>query len=127
MDYFDSDVPGFILEVRSTGKSTYYQRYRDKYGRLKQSRIGPADSITLEDARQKAKQIRSQTAMGFYPRDEVEKYCNTPTFRQFVEDKYIPFIQVHKRSWQQDEKMLENRILPLWGNMKISEITREDV
>lgn len=95
VDYFDSDVPGFILEVRSTGKSTYYQRYRDKYGRLKQSRIGPADCITLEDARQKAKQIRSQTTMGFDPRDEVEKNRKTPTFRQFVEYKYIPFIQVH--------------------------------
>ncbi len=29
IDYFDTDVPGFILEVRSSGKSTFYQRYRD--------------------------------------------------------------------------------------------------
>ncbi len=127
VDYFDSDVPGFIMEVRSTGKSTYYQRYRDKFGRLKQARIAPADSITLEEARQKARQIRSQTAMGFDPRDEAEKNRNTPTFKEFIRDQYIPYIQVHKRSWDQDSKMLELRVLPLWGNMKMSEITRDDV
>jgi len=25
MDYFDTLIPGFLLEVRSTGKGTYYQ------------------------------------------------------------------------------------------------------
>ena len=39
-DYFDTQLPGFLLEVRRTGKATYYQRYRDRYGRLKQARIG---------------------------------------------------------------------------------------
>lgn len=127
VDYFDSDIPGFILEVRNSGKSTYYQRYRDKYGRLKQARIGPTDAVSLDDARYKAKQIRSQTTMGFDPREEVEKYRNAPTFREFVREKYLPFVKVHKRSWQQDENMLELRILPLWGNRKISEITRDDI
>ena len=118
VDYFDTEVPGFLLEVRSTGKCTFYQRYRDKFGRLKQARLGPTDSISLEDARIKAKQIRSQTVMGFDPRAEVERQRNMPTFKQFVVDKYIPFIQVHKRSWDMDKKLIDNRIMPLWGQMK---------
>jgi len=48
VDYFDSELPGFILEVRHTGKCTFYQRYRDKFGRLKQYRIGPTDAISLD-------------------------------------------------------------------------------
>lgn len=127
VDYFDSEIPGFMMEVRNTGKCTFYQRYRDKFGRLKQGRIGPTDSISLDDARQKAKQMRSQTTMGFDPRDEVEKYRNAPTFREFIRDKYLPYIKVHKRSWQQDEKMLDLRIIPLWGNRKISEIGRDAI
>ena len=127
VDYFDTQLPGFLLEVRSTGKCTYYQRYRDKFGRIKQARIGPIDSISLEEARQQAKQIRSQTTMGLDPRAEVEKNKQTPTFKQFVEDKYLPYVQVHKRSWESDQKMLENRVLPLWGKMKMSEICRDDV
>ena len=51
MDYFDTLIPGFLLEVRNTGKGTYHQRYRDKHNRTRQSRIGPTDAITLEEAR----------------------------------------------------------------------------
>jgi integrase len=65
--------------------------------------------------------------MGFDPRAEVERQRNMPSFKQFVEDKYIPFIQVHKRSWDMDKKLIDNRIMPLWGQMKISEISRDDV
>jgi hypothetical protein len=39
VDYFDTQLSGFLLEVRSTGKCTYYQRYQDRYGRTRQSRI----------------------------------------------------------------------------------------
>lgn len=34
-DYFDSQVTGFFMEVRASGKATYYQRYRDRYGRTR--------------------------------------------------------------------------------------------
>ena len=67
VDYFDTQLSGFLLEVRVSGRCTYYQRYRDKFGRIKQSRIGPTDALSLEEARAKARQIRSQTVMGFDP------------------------------------------------------------
>lgn len=65
--------------------------------------------------------------MGFDPSEELEKNKNTPTFKEFIQDQYIPYVQAHKRSWDQDQKMLELRVLSLWGSKKISEITREDV
>ena len=49
VDYYDTQLPGFLLEVRSSGRATYYQRYRDKYGRIKQARIGHTNSLSLED------------------------------------------------------------------------------
>ncbi len=30
MDYYDTQLPGFLLEVRASGRATYYQSYRDK-------------------------------------------------------------------------------------------------
>ena len=53
VDYYDTQLPGFLLEVRTTGRGTYYQRYKDKYGRIKQARIGHANSMSLEEARSK--------------------------------------------------------------------------
>ncbi len=127
IDYFDTRLPGFLLEVRASGKATYYQRYKDKYARLKQSRIGPADTISLEDARNKARQVKAATVMGFDPNEQVIKYREMPTFKEFVETRYLPHVKVYKRSWDRDENMLSLHILPLWGQAKLTEITREDV
>lgn len=126
VDYFDTQVPGFMLEVRKTGNCTYYHRYRDKGGRLKQYRIGPVDSISLDDARQRARLVRSQNILGVSPNMEVEKYKNSPLFKDFVKTKYLPFTQLHKRSWEQDKRSLERRMLPLWGHKRLIEFTRDD-
>jgi len=127
VDYFDTQLSGFLLEVRSSGRCTYYQRYRDKFGRIKQTRIGPTDVLSLEEARAKARQIRSQTVMGFDPNAEVERNRRMSSFSEFVEEQYLPFVRVRKRSWQQDEKMIRNRLMPLWGNKMLSEIQRGHV
>jgi site-specific recombinase XerD len=127
VDYFDTQLSGFLLEVRVSGRCTYYQRYRDKFGRVKQARIGPTNVLSLEEARAKARQIRSQTVMGFDPNAEVERNRRMPLFSKFVEEQYLPFVRVRKRSWQQDEKMIQNRLLPLWGNKRLSEIQRRHV
>ena len=70
VDYFDINLGGFLLEVRSTGTATYYLRYRDKGGQIRQVKLGTPESITLEDARAKAKALKSQTVIGFDPNKE---------------------------------------------------------
>lgn len=127
VNYFDVIVPGFLVEVRSTGKSTYYQRYRDRSGRLKQVRIGQTDSLQLDEARQKARHLRSQSVMGYDPVAEQERYKNSPTFQEFIEKQYLPYVMIHKRSWDQDQKMIQLRLIGLWGKIKMPDIVREDI
>ncbi|GAB6059363.1 Arm DNA-binding domain-containing protein [Desulfonatronum parangueonense] len=59
IDYFDTQLQGFLLEVRSTGTSTFYLRYRDNSGNLKQIKIGTPQTIGVEDARNIAKTMKS--------------------------------------------------------------------
>ena len=127
IDYFDTQLTGFFLEVRSTGKATFYQRYRDHYSRNRQVRIGPSDAISVDEARQAARKIRSIAAKGFDPNGEAQKHKNAPTFRQFVSEKYIPHVKIYKRSWMRDEAMINKHMMGLWGNAKLSEITPEDI
>ena len=56
-----------MLEVRSSGGKTYYQRYTDERGRERQYKIGPADVLTLRQAKRKAKQIKAQAILGGDP------------------------------------------------------------
>jgi len=113
IDYYDTQLPGFLLEVRMTGKCTYYQRYKDKYGRIKQARIGHTNSISLEDARANAKQIRSQALMGVDLSLEQEKLKAMPDLVMFFEEQYLPYVQTYKRSWKLDERMFLNKIKAL--------------
>jgi len=126
-DYFDTRLTGFFLELRATGKATYYQRYRDKHRRNRQARIGAADAMSLEEAREAARQVRSGITNGFDPREQARKLKEVPLFSEFVENRYLPHVKVYKRSWIMDEQMIERHIMPLWSQAKLTEITREDI
>jgi len=127
IDYYDTQLPGFLLEVRASGRATYYQRYRDKYGRTKQARIGHTNSLSLEEARGKAKQIRSQALMGVDINLDQQKLKEMPTMTQFVEEQYLPHVKAYKRSWESDKAIFIKKIKPVWGNLKLSEISRQDI
>ena len=66
-DFFDRSCPGFLLEVRSSGGKTFYQRYRDAHGRERQFKIGPAAVLSVGRARKKAKSILAEALLGADP------------------------------------------------------------
>lgn len=99
VDYFDTTLPGFLLEVRKTGTATYYLRYRDKNGSIRQIKIGTPETVSLEQARSLAKSLKSQVVIGFDPRAMQNKAKATPTFRDFVTNHYLPFVQTYWRRW----------------------------
>ena len=67
IDYFDARQRGFMLEVRCSGGKTFYQRYRDPRGRERQFRIGPADVLTLSQARRQARKVAAAVVLGDDP------------------------------------------------------------
>jgi integrase len=125
IDYFDTTMRGFMLEVRASGGKTYYQRYTDERGRERQYKIGPADVLTLRQAKRKATQIKAQAILGGDPQNERQEQRSIPTLRTFIEDRYLPFIQGYKRSWKTDETVLRVHILPVLGRYFLDEIKPE--
>ncbi len=49
----------------------------------------------------------------------------TPLFSDFVEQRYLPFIQENKRSWKVDQSNLRRHILPYLGACRLSEISSD--
>ena len=72
IDYFDTQLGGFMLEVRQTGTATYYIRYRDKGGYIRQIKIGTPDTMS-DEARSTARTLKSQAVIGFDPREAQRK------------------------------------------------------
>jgi integrase len=50
-----------------------------------------------------------------------------PTFADFIEQQYMPYIRSYKRSWADDVGLLKNHLLPRFGKQHLDEITRQDI
>jgi integrase len=65
--------------------------------------------------------------LGIDPRYEREQLRKVPTFSQFIDEQYLPFIKSYKRSWDTDVSLLKNHLLPRFGKRYLDEITRQDI
>ena len=127
VDSYDNAITGFILEVRASGGKTLSIRYKDQHSVLKQHKIGPADSISFDKARQAATVLRSRIVLGEDPSQERKAKRLIPTLAEFVTDRYMPHIQSTKRSWDTDDSMLRNHVLPRFGKCHLDTITQDAV
>jgi integrase len=127
IDYFDTEQRGFMLEVRCSGGKTFYQRYTDDRGRERQYKIGPADALTLDQARKKARIVLAQALLGDDPQAKRRELREIPTLAELVRDRYLPHVKAYKRSWRTDETVFRVHILPLLGSMPLDQITGDAV
>jgi integrase len=127
VDYFDTAQRGFMLEVRCSGGKTYYQRYTDERGRERQYKIGAADVLSLDQARRKAKQIVAEALLGADPQQKRREMRAVPQLKDFVAERYLPYVQTYKNSWQTDETVLRIHILPKLGSLALDEIKTDAV
>jgi integrase len=127
VDYFDVTQRGFMLEVRSSGGKTFYQRYTDERGRERQYKIGPADVLTLEQARRKARQVVAEALLGADPQHKRREMRAIPQLSRFVHERYLPYVRTYKNSWRTDETVLRIHILPKLGAFALDEIKTDVV
>jgi len=121
--YTDTELTGFVLEVRPSGGKTFSLRYRDN-GSTRVHRIGDAAAMSAADARTEAKRLKSEIDLGRNLISEKEIKKNTPTFQQFYDDHYLSHIKQHNRSWITHASIFINHLLPLWGSLSMPDITR---
>ena len=127
VDFFDTDQRGFMLEVRASGGKTFYQRYTDARGRERQFKIGPADVLSLDQARRKARLVLAQALVGTDPQQQRRELRATPTMKEFVRDRYLPHVKSYKRSWCTDETVLRLHILPVLGAKPVDQVKNEEI
>jgi len=123
LDLYDTTITGFTLEVRPSGVKTYYLRYRDKYGKQKQYRIGNTNSLSFARAKNTAQQIKTRVVLGEDPMVEKVNIRQTPRLESFVESHFLPYIKQYKRGWKTNESTLKNHILPEFGGLFLDQIT----
>lgn len=129
IEYCDKDLPGLYIEARhlNPGQGTYYLRYKDTNGKTCHQKIGRTTDINLNDARKKAKALKSEIALGSDPRAEDKARKAIPTLTQFMQDHYIPYVKPRKRTWWKDEDMFRLRLKSEFGHKRLNQITRQQI
>ena len=126
---WDSDVKGFGLKVTPAGRRVYFLYYRTKAGQQRRPTIGLHGELTVDQARQIAKQWIAEAALGGDVSRDRRAARNAETVadlaRRFITDYAI----VHKkpRSVATDRANIENHVLPLIGQLAVREVTRADL
>jgi len=124
---FDTSCRGLMVEVRPTGRKTFYLRYVDDHGVQRQYRLGDARDMSLESARRMADRLRARALDGQNFAAERAARRKSPTLAGFVEERYLPYVKTYKRSWQTDESLLKNHLLPAFGNRKMDSLTKREL
>jgi len=124
---FDKGCKNFVLEVSNTGRKSYYFRYQDTRGVTRQPKLSDANSITLKQARSLADSYRNKLSMGEDPLKQKAALKQVPTFAQFIDEQYLPFVKTYKASWSTDVSQLKNHLLPRFANRYMDQITRQDI
>ncbi|NYH22470.1 tyrosine-type recombinase/integrase [Paraburkholderia bryophila] len=125
-EFSDSTTIGLKLEVYPSSRKIWFFRYTFE-GRKRAVRIGEYPAIDLDEARSTAYQHRADVDRGINPADEKRARREELTFRQYADDVYIPHAQVHKKSAKDDIAKLHLHIYKVFGDRKLSAVTKQEI
>lgn len=125
-EFSDSNVIGLKIEVYPSGRKVWFFRYTFE-GTKRAIRIGEYPAIDLDEARSTAYQHRAEVDRGFNPAEARRLKREEMTFKQYAEEVYIPHAQVHKKSFKDDITKLRDHMYVVFGDRKLSAITKQEI
>ena len=127
---WDDGCPGLGVRVSVAGKRSFIYMFRFE-GRARMMTLGPYPTLTLSDAREKASKARGKVEKGTDPGLELttgkKAVREAYTVKNLVEDYIERHAKRKKRSWKEDERVLNKDVIPRWGRRKAKSIIRLDV
>ncbi len=139
-DLNDGHVAGLVLRCTPAGKRTWALRYRPHPGTRNVpvetyvlGEYGDQDQqLTIAAARKAAQKVRRRVDAGENPAKEKrtaksEAERTGDTVADLAKDYIAKHAKVHKKSWRDDQRMLDAEVLPAWKARKVTELTRRDV
>jgi len=123
--YYDIKLSGFSLEVRETGRKTFYLSYSKNAKRISR-KIGCADILTANEAREIIVLLKKEHIQDNATSIMVEK-SDSLTIVKFFHDFYLPYIQKHIKSYAANESIFRNHILPTLGSTTMQNVKKIDL
>jgi integrase len=124
---WDTKQKGLAVQVQPTGNKAYKVIYSYR-SRPRWYHLADATAIGLSDARKLAMRIMYQVAEGHDPQAERKAARSVGTFEE-IADRYVKeYAMKNNKSWNHTHsKLVRPHLIPRWGKLHISDITRADV
>jgi len=125
-DVWDADVQGFGVRVSYGGRKAWVVRYRVK-GRLRRFTLGKYPDLSLAKARKSARDTLHAVAGGKDPAAEKRAERVAETFAELATEYLERHAKPRKKSWREDERIINTELLPVWRARRVRELTRQDI
>lgn len=123
--YYDEKERHLMLAVTSKGTKTFYV-YRKIDGKPERIFIGLFPDLTIDQARNKAVELKNKIAQGINPNTEKQSKQGI-LFGDFFVNEYIEkHAKEHKKTWEYDLTCY-NRFFIKFKNTELSKITVTDI
>jgi integrase len=129
-NYVTTRLTGLGIRVTPKGTKSFVYKY-DIDGQDRWLTLGQYPKLTLAEALKKYGEALEKIEAGDDPAEEnvsLNKASrNVLTVRKLAHEYIEKYAKPRKRSWKEDERILERDVLTAWGSKKASKITRRDV
>ncbi|MFA5455836.1 MAG: tyrosine-type recombinase/integrase [Sulfurimonas sp.] len=138
-EFYDTEIKGFILEVRANGVKTYFIRTVAN-GKRAAKKLGDAKIMDINSARIKAIKLKraieesTDTVVvldGRNKKDDKNATLNNAddaiTLGVFYEQYYLPYIKKHIKSYETNISIFKNHLLPEYKNTPMNEISKASI
>ena len=126
-DYYDATAPGLVLRVAESGRKSWCVVYRVSR-RKRRMTLGTYPAVTLAAARKKAREARALVQLDTTdPAAERKDLRQGETVADICAEYLERHAKRHKRSWKEDERIINAEVLPRWRHRLIKQLTRSDV
>ena len=123
---WDSHTRRLALKVMPTGSKAWKAIYSFR-GRPRWLHLGDASVIGLADARLMTAEAMLAVARGRDPAAEKKAERGAGTFGELAERYVEQYAKRHNKSWRQADTLVRRYVLPRWGALQASTISRADV
>jgi len=125
-EYSDEASTGLRLIVNRQGRKRFLFRYTF-LGRKRSMQIGEFGPIDINCARMKVSEFKRLLADDIDPKQKRDEARSVLDLKEFGELHYMPYAKVNKRSFKNDQSILDIHIYPIWGKKRLSEVSKHDI
>lgn len=123
---WDDAVSGFGLRVYPSGAKSFIIQYRVA-GRQRIITLGKYGVMTVEQGRRLAKEKLVEAMKGEDPAVKKRQQASGDRIKDLAHDYLENCSKPNKKSWKEDQRRIETRIIPALGNKRILGVQRAEI